>query len=686
MRGKKYVYTGKAIRAAVAAVLIVMVFVAMTITSTIFTNSDDGTEINRSTWCEDGVALFENRLGNNYGDDYLAGFRFGMDDFEYGDKVQYARLRMAGRGGVIESPIHLLIEGVLQKSPTTFGLFERPSQKLPKTKIKVPWKIREVWKNGSIQIPLWYTSPDIAPVINRILSVPEWGKGPAGKSLVLTIDSLGSDPLEANYVRFRDFRYGQPAKKCAAKLETFRTVYDTFVGRELLGRPTDSSVTVRINPLIKIDVFAEYGTSPGAYTHTTKILTRKGGKKPIDLVIDGLYSDAEYFYRLRFRKAGQGIFKKGEEHSFQTQRAVGSSFCFAVQADEHLQAMHKLPHNVDEQNLYKRTLQNIADGKPDFFVSLGDFAHTEFTTARNALTPQEALDRYLLQRQYIDDIGHSIPFFLVIGNHEGEQGWYRCSQSEAWDDLAYMSVMARKATIPNPRPSRFYTGNARKMPDVGLLEDYFAWHWGDALFVALEPYWATTEGEGHKGCNSLTPWRWTLGREQYEWLYETLHESDARWKFIFIHQLVSSVNGNYGRGGIEAAKHKVDHRASYEWGGEDEYGNYIFGTMRPGWMHGAIHDMLVDEGATIVFHGHDHFFAKQDLDGIVYIECPQPGDADYSFGYKGTGLYTYGDFVENSGHVEVHVDPHSVQVNYIRSYLPGDGVNGEVGYSFEISD
>jgi hypothetical protein len=37
-----------------------------------------------------------------------------------------------------------------------------------------------------------------------------------------------------------------------------------------------------------------------------------------------------------------------------------------------------------------------------------------------------------------------------------------------------------------------------------------------------------------------------------------------------------------------------------------------------------IHQLLVRNKVAAVFHGHDHLFAKQDLDGIVYQEVPQP--------------------------------------------------------------
>jgi hypothetical protein len=178
-------------------------------------------------------------------------------------------------------------------------------------------------------------------------------------------------------------------------------------------------------------------------------------------------------------------------------------------------------------------------------------------------------------------------------------------------------------------------------------------------------------------------WLWTLGQTQYEWLFDTLSASKARWRFVFTHHLVSTSmldNPGYGRGGIEVAKYKVDQQPSFEWGGEDANGAYVFDLKRPGWSHGPIHDLLAQEGVTAVFHGHDHFFAKQDLDGIVYQECPQPGDAMYKAGFHAS--YKHGDFLPNSGHLKVTVTAEKVFVDYVRAFLPGDGPNGQVAYSY----
>jgi hypothetical protein len=115
--------------------------------------------------------------------------------------------------------------------------------------------------------------------------------------------------------------------------------------------------------------------------------------------------------------------------------------------------------------------------------------------------------------------------------------------------------------------------------------------------------------------------------------------------------------------------------------------------MRPGWPHGPVHDLLVDCGVTAVFHGHDHVFVHQVLDGIVYQACPQPSDATYGDGCYEISHYRLGERQSNSGHVRVAVEPDYVQVDYVRAVLPADEplmedgtpiYNGQVSYSYSL--
>ena len=94
---------------------------------------------------------------------------------------------------------------------------------------------------------------------------------------------------------------------------------------------------------------------------------------------------------------------------------------------------------------------------------------------------------------------------------------------------------------------------------------------------------------------------------------------------------------------------------------------------------------MANNGVTIFFHGHDHVFVKQELDGVVYQECPRPDDTCYEEGAYWVSRYLSGDKVNNSGHLRVTVSPSQVTVDYVRAFLPGDSINGKIGYSYTIN-
>ena len=69
--------------------------------------------------------------------------------------------------------------------------------------------------------------------------------------------------------------------------------------------------------------------------------------------------------------------------------------------------------------------------------------------------------------------------------------------------------------------------------------------------------------------------------------------------------------------------------------------------------------------------------------GSLYIEVPKPDDAGYDWEPYGYGynedLYPEADaIIQNSGYIRVTVTPEGVTIEYVRSYLPGDGTNGVI--------
>ena len=140
-----------------------------------------------------------------------------------------------------------------------------------------------------------------------------------------------------------------------------------FLAPEMLGRPTDHSMTMNILPAEALEVYVEYGATPGIYTDQTSTATLAGGQ-PTEITLDDLQPDTRTFYRVRYRAPGATDFAGGEERSVVTQRAPGSAFTFAIQGDSH-------PERVNKQfdaELYVRALNNAAADRPDFYLTIGD--------------------------------------------------------------------------------------------------------------------------------------------------------------------------------------------------------------------------------------------------------------------------------------------------------------------------
>ena len=417
----------------------------------------------------------------------------------------------------------------------------------------------------------------------------------------------------------------------------FLSEIPAYPGNVILGRPTDHSVTASVMINSKSKIFIGYGPEENPDKRTETVVLNAG--EPKHMLIDGLKADTVYLYRVMDSESGKQLLPTEGNYSFHTARSPGASFAFTVQADSHLDGFCM-------SELYQASLANALSAHPDFLVDLGDTFMTGKIPERS-----DALKQYLAQRYYLGLIGHDSPVFLVLGNHDGEEASKKGSCEK--DGLAVWSCETRKKYFPNPVPDNFYTGNMEKQSNAGDLQDYYSWTWGDALFVVLDPYWYSRSTQGGNA-----PWNMTIGKFQYDWLAKTLRNSQAKFKFVFIHQLVGGLDKS-GRGGVEAVPF-------YEWGGHEKDGTNTFAKNRPGWEK-PIHDLFVETGVSVVFHGHDHFFAKQDKDGIIYQLVPQPANRNFKRHQAKEYGYEKGDFLPNSGFLLVNVSLEQIKIEYTRS-------------------
>lgn len=425
----------------------------------------------------------------------------------------------------------------------------------------------------------------------------------------------------------------------------------TPVHKEMLGRPTDRSITVQMFFDNDGEMSVRYGKETGKYTGETEWYNFSANM-PAEIELLNLEPNTLYYYQVLYKGNGSSEVNYRPEFSFRTQRNVESEFTFVVQADPHL----------DQQSdtaLYKRCLLNQLEDKPDFMIDLGDILMSDKLKDKTNKIPKDTVPyRCHLLRSYYENVNHSVPLFIVLGNHEGEAGWQLNNTSE---NVAVWGTNERKKYFLNPFPNEFYSGDTIEHNFVGKRENYYEWTWGDAQFIVLDPYWYTKPKP-----DSLNGWRWTLGKTQYDWLHSALKKSTSKFKFVFAHQLVGGDPD--GRGGIEFAN-------LYEWGGKSLDGKNGFSANRPGWYK-PIKDLLQEYKVTIFFHGHDHFFAKQEKDCLIYQETPQPSHPNFqSAGQADDYGYVEGVILPNSGHLRVNVNGERVKVEYVRAYLPKNETN-----------
>jgi hypothetical protein len=456
----------------------------------------------------------------------------------------------------------------------------------------------------------------------------------------------------------------------------------SWTSTEFLGRPTASSVTLKAISGQPVEAYVQYGTTSGNYPFATSPATFADGF--VEITLSSLTPDTPYAYRLLSRVAGTAdSFTAGNEHTFHTQRARGQPFTFAVQADSH----QGFPAFYND-TLYRTTMQNILGEQNDFMLDLGDTFSLDGTNE----TADTVAQKYIAQLGVFDLAAHSTPVFLVLGNHEREDGWNLGELgSDVADTLPILNANARKRYFLNPIPDTFYTGDTDTsgsslyVSGDHLRGDYYAFEWGDALFVAIEPYWYSLQKPyaGSIGGDLSTGpvgtrWDWTLGQQQYQWLQQTLANSTATYKFVFAHHEAGGID-DYGRGGALGARY-------CEWGGYDTDGTtFGFAANRPGWAM-PIHQLLAQNHVSIFFHAHDHVYAKETLDGVVYQLMPMAANANYDKGFPTNPTdYAGATLIANSGHLRVTISPASAKVDYVRSFLPGDGRNGTIAATYSVA-
>jgi Calcineurin-like phosphoesterase len=450
----------------------------------------------------------------------------------------------------------------------------------------------------------------------------------------------------------------------------------------ILGRPTKGSISISALASEKVKAYIEYGYLKSRYSNKSTVV-QIDPATPYVFEISGLKSNTKVYYRIQYMSTSSSAYSTSKQYSFTTPRNKNTTFSFSVQGDTHPERAGKM-FNAE---LYSVTMANVLSQQPDFHILLGDDFSIDPLIDKGQANQENVEKVYSTHRNWLSIAGNSVPIFLVNGNHEQAAAYLLDGTTS---NPAVLAGNARNKYYPLPAPNTFYSGDQTKVDGVGLLRDYYAWEWGDALFLSLDPYWhskfavdnvagvsadesAADKKAGGKGGGAKATNLWTIGigDEQYAWLKKTLETSSAKYKFVFAHHVLGT-----GRGGVEVS-------TNYEWGGADPKGISTFAKERPNWAL-PIHDLMVKNGVSIFFQGHDHIFVHQERDGLVYQSMPNP--ADDTFSMFNEAAYKTGTKAPNSGHVKVTVAPTEAKVEYFLAARSVDSnrKNLEIAHSYTV--
>lgn len=371
--------------------------------------------------------------------------------------------------------------------------------------------------------------------------------------------------------------------------------------------------------------------------------------------IDGLKPGAHYRYRVIEADGAPETDRVVASGAFVTQRPAGEAFRCALLADPHILvrdftpdelAAHPIPAaeakrygGVDRavwtfkswraygHGMLPRVAQLAVRRRPDFVVNLGDMVDLHgFGFNVPVLDERWARKGFLDYRRLLGPLGARAAHFAVIGNWDGERGFFTDEERER-------SRSQRFRYLPNPGATTYPEGGSPH-------QDYYAFTWGDATFVVLNVIsYTKAKNLLNRRADPGRPDAFTLGAAQRSWLERTLAAAKTRWRFVCIHHAVGGRGGDrknsaYGRGGGRAAG--VGEQAK-------------------------IHALMVKHRVNAFFYGHDHVFTDMVVDGIHYT-LPGSCGAPWKFSDRETG---YEHYWPDSGFAMLDVAPEQVVVTFI---------------------
>jgi 3',5'-cyclic AMP phosphodiesterase CpdA len=237
---------------------------------------------------------------------------------------------------------------------------------------------------------------------------------------------------------------------------------------------------------------------------------------------------------------------------------------------------------------------------PDFLINLGDTTGIGASYRWPILgLPSESLTEadknaiaqtlWLRMRKIFSALTPSLPIYIALGNHDGE---------ESWNPLRDKALYWRQKYFPQPTDQTYPQGGHSQ-------GNYYAFTWGGgeddrggAEFIFLD---CTAF------CGSREPARledWTLGPRQLDWLQNVLHNREKHWIFVCFHHVL---------GGWPAGPEETRQDLAYGRGPLFTLQDYQ-GLGDPARVEQIrLTDMAATAGVSAFLYGHDHIHHHRSL-------------------------------------------------------------------------
>jgi len=393
----------------------------------------------------------------------------------------------------------------------------------------------------------------------------------------------------------------------------------------LLTRPTGTSIRITaLSPQKAAEAVVEFRKEGASEWKRPESPVKAAPYAVLDWSLKDLIPATRYEYRILL-KQGEN-FRQTALGSFITQRQGPATYTVLLMTDPHT---GYFPPGSGPVLTLDRVVQNAAKVPADFVLDLGDNVAWAGSREYAQTTPNRAISAYAQYRRQIGPLSVHCPHFAILGNWSGESGKFP-------EKSIQLVAGVRHSLLPAPNHQTYPQGGSEG-------EDYYAFSWGDALYIMLNIQTYSKPSAPEKFPTLMADVNrieeWTLGEKQMSWFEKTLKNATERYRFVCVHHPAGGNAGDdlntlYGRGGSRA------------WNTGEQL---------------RIHNLMKKHKVQIFFYGHDHVFVDDIVEGIHYT-LPGSCGAPWHFTKEETG---YERFWPESGHAVLDITPQKATVTFV---------------------